>query len=186
MTAPDTTTVLGSIGSALFFGAVTLREKSNRGAKLRRYEREVALGELSVCQPGNALGNARTPQLASLRGKQRVVAVYGPPARLLEALEQCAIYRRRWIQSSVTLVFVESTAARGAGDAAADDAAALDAWRRRAAAAEAQGWLWQPVKPDAWADFFTGLSTKVEQGAWVALSLKGRSCGSGVGTCAHA
>lgn len=155
MTPPDTLTELGSIGAALFFGAVTVREKANRGAKLRRYERESALGELSVAQPGNALGGNKQLRLASLRGKQRVVAVYGPPALLAEALEQCAVYRRRWKQSSVVLVFIEASTASSGADPQ------LDEWRAAATVAEAQGWLWRPVAPAAWSDFFEGLSSKV-------------------------
>lgn len=181
MIPPDTLTIVGSVAAALLFGSLTAREKSVRGAKLRRYERESALGELSVWQPGNALGSNRQPTLASLRGKQRVIAVYGGPAVLESALQSCAIYRRRFVQSSVLLVLVEAPGSGGAGD----DSAALDEWRTRASAAEAQGWLWRPSDPAAWGEFFTSLlgerSASAANGAWVALSLKGRSSGSGVG-----
>ena len=38
------------------------------------------------------------------------------------------------------------------------------------------------MAPAAWAAFFASLSSRVgDGGAWVALTLKGRSCGSGVG-----
>ena len=104
MTEADTLTVVGSGVAALTFGAIALREKSVRGSKLRRYEKEGSLSELSVCQPGNALGGRAQPTLASLRGKKRVVLVYGAPSVLLDALQSCAVYRRRFLQSSVVLV----------------------------------------------------------------------------------
>ena len=87
-------TLVGSGAAALLFGALAAREKSVRGSKMRRYERESLLGELSVCQPGNALGGNRQTTLQALRERQRVIAVYGSPSLLSEALASCAIYGR--------------------------------------------------------------------------------------------
>ena len=170
-------TLVGSGAAALLFGALAAREKSVRGSKMRRYERESLLGELSVCQPGNALGGNRQTTLQALRERQRVIAVYGSPSLLSEALASCAIYRRRLKQSSVVLVLVE---APGSGSTDGE----TEAWRGAAVKAEADGWLWRPSAPDAWSEFFDSLLTERAASAgvaWVALSLNGRSCGSGVG-----
>ena len=54
--------------------------------------------------------------------------------------------------------------------------------------AEAEGWLWQPTDLSAWRGYFLELLSNAatparaaDEGAFFALSLRGRSCASGVG-----
>ena len=98
--------VLSAAASAAF-AALALGEKSNRGKKLVRLERELALGELSVWQPDSPIGARSKPQLlASLRGKRRLIACCAAPSRLLTVARAAAVYRRRFEQSGVVLVLV--------------------------------------------------------------------------------
>uniref|UniRef100_A0A7S4EXI5 Uncharacterized protein n=1 Tax=Chrysotila carterae TaxID=13221 RepID=A0A7S4EXI5_CHRCT len=162
-------------GATALFSFLAYREKASRGAKLRRLEREFELADFTVEQPPSALaGRGSTTTLLALRDKRRVVVVYGSAERLEEMTRAAAIYRRRFTQSGVVLVPVP------ASDVSKP-------WPS-AAAAQAEGWLWKPRDEAAWRDYFTSLlSGRVDSvalgssGAWLALSLKGRSCGSGLG-----
>ena len=182
----DAAGIAGSAGGALLFGYLTYREKQNRGRKLLRLERELSLGDLSIHQPANALGGGqRAVKLLSLREKRRVVALCGSPTVLLAALRQARVYRRRLAQSGVILVGVD-WAGSGVDPAAGGDAAAAE-WAAESRAAESEGWLWQPTELAQWKAFYSELlGARVQaassgEGAWLALSLKGRSCGSGLG-----
>mmetsp|Transcript_52742 Transcript_52742/g.83721 ORF Transcript_52742/g.83721 Transcript_52742/m.83721 type:complete len:521 (-) Transcript_52742:69-1631(-) len=172
--------VSGSIAaaaSALICGLVTNREKELRGRTLRRMDREAILGELSISQPENAM---RSPQVSikSLRGKKRIVAIYGTPSLLLAAVKKAAIYKRRLAQSSIVLVAVPSLAA--------DDAKRQE-WQEFSQIGRRDGWLWQPGDPTRWNEYFEELlsgsqpSTTSTKDAWFAISLSGQSCASGKG-----
>lgn len=163
-----------AFGASALFGALTTREKAARGSKLRRLEREFALAELSISQPGAAVQSlAGVTTLSALRDRRRVVAVYGEKDLLASAVAAAAVYRRRLKQSGVVLVAVL------VGESS-------DAWESQARAAQAAGWLWQPSSKSQWEDYFAellaGRSAGGGDGAWWALSLTGRSCGSGLGT----
>ena len=72
-----------------------------------------------------------------------------------------------------------------AADGDIQDGAGADAGAA-AAAAEAEGWLWQPTRAREWRAYFEELlgergAKAAESGAWLALSLGGRSCGSAFG-----
>lgn len=88
-------------------------------------------------------------------------------------------------QSAIVLVGV-LRAPEGGGTAGDDDAAKAE---RVMAAAEAEGWLGRPTDVARWRSYFDELLSSerarmsaAADGAWLALSLKGRSCGSGLGT----
>ena len=166
--------------STVGFAALTLGEKSSRGGKLRRLESEYALGELSATKPATPLADAKSIRLVDLRDKRRVVAITAPRAVLRQFLSSASIYRRRLAQSGIIVVAVPTDADAGDADAeaAADDGVA------RVAAEE--GWLWQPTQPAVWSEYWAGLlvakgGVVPPAGAWLALSLKGRSVASGVG-----
>eukprot|EP00316_Scyphosphaera_apsteinii_P008227 CAMPEP_0119310626 /NCGR_PEP_ID=MMETSP1333-20130426/19675_1 /TAXON_ID=418940 /ORGANISM="Scyphosphaera apsteinii, Strain RCC1455" /LENGTH=470 /DNA_ID=CAMNT_0007314841 /DNA_START=69 /DNA_END=1481 /DNA_ORIENTATION=- len=174
-------TALGLAGcavSALAFGAAGWSEKKTRGKVLVRMERELRLGELSIWQPYSAIGGDSKRALSDLRGKRRVVALCGEPSKLLAALQSAAVYRRRLAQSGIVLVGVLA-------DGCTDDFVA-SAYSSAARAAEGEGWLWQPTDLVAWRVYFTellsGSGCMIADGAWLALSLQGRSCASGVGS----
>ena len=138
-------------------------------------ERELAVGDLQISQTGSALGGGRPRALSALRGERRVVAISGSPGWLLAELRSAEVYRRRLEQSGVALVCV----------AFGEEAAWADASR----AAEAAGWLWRPADASGWRGYFSDILTAkdgsakaaAEEGAFFALSLRGRSCASGVG-----
>ena len=165
---PPTLQWVLSLLTAAFFGSAALQQKALRGSKLRRLEKEFQLADLEVRQLTASLGSAGVVQLSSLRGRRRVVVVYGDSAELRQAARQAATYRRRLVQSGVVLV----AALRGDGE-----------WPDEVLAGERAGWLWRPVDDAEWAGYLDGLlaSRAVETAAWLALSFKGRSCGSGVG-----
>lgn len=179
----DLPTIAACELGGLFFGALAANEKSLRGKVLLRMDRELSLAGFSIWQPGSAVGGTQKRQLSTLRDRRRVVVMAGPPAMLLGELKRAAIYRRRLEQSGIALVFVAAEEDASGGD----DAAWADAARK----AEAEGWLWQPTDAAAWRSYFDELlsnrASPVSVGtecAWFALSLKGRSCASGVGALA--
>ena len=130
----DTTGQLTAVAASVAFALAAFGEKQSRGRKLVRIERELQLGELSIWQPQAALGGGGARcTVASLRDRRRVVALVGPPALLLEALEGAAVYRRRLAQSGVALVAI---AVQGTSS---DDTSAAD-WTAASGAAEAEGW----------------------------------------------
>ena len=164
--------------STVGFAALAFGEKSSRGAKLRRLESEYALGELSATKPATALADAKSIRLVELRDKRRVVAITAPRAVIRQFLSSASIYRRRLAQSGIIVVAVPTDADEGDDGSSADDGVA------RVAAEE--GWLWQPTQPAVWTEYFAGLlaakgGAVPADGAWLALSLKGRSVASGVG-----
>lgn len=177
--ADNSVAALGiSAVSALGLGGLAYREKAARGQKLRRLEREFSIGELSATQPASPLAGARTVQLAELRDKQRVVAVAAPSAVLAEFVTAASVYRRRLAQSGVILVAVATDSEQAGADGEVGGAAAREA--REA------GWLWRPRQPAAWVAYFGSLleaqgGAVPPSGAWLALSLKGRSVASGLG-----
>ena len=181
--------VVVSLLSALGFGWLAWREKQARGRKLLRLERELSLGELSVCQPANAIRVGQKPiRLESLRNSKRVVVLCGTADVLLRAVRLARVYRRRLAQSGIVLIGVEWTEADSSSlRLLAKPSADERAWTAEQRLAQAEGWLWQPTDAATWADFYTELlGTRVEaaksgDGVWLALSLQGRSCASGLG-----
>ena len=59
-----------SAASSLGFAGLAYREKTARGQKLRRLERELSISELSATQPASPLAGVRTVQLAALRDQR--------------------------------------------------------------------------------------------------------------------
>ena len=172
-------TVALSTMAGLACGLLTVRERAARGRRLRRLDRELSLGDLSIEQPSAAIGGGGRPTVASLRGRRRVVALCAPTAVLERSLEAAAIYRHRLAQSGVVLVAVPL---------GIDNAARGDIWPAVAREAEAEGWLWRPTDLNEWREYFRALiedrrSTEGadDRGCWLALSLAGRSVGSSFG-----
>ncbi|EOD20041.1 hypothetical protein EMIHUDRAFT_102051 [Emiliania huxleyi CCMP1516] len=171
----DARGLAGCAAASLLFGSLAARERGLRGKVLLRMERELAVGDLQISQTGSALGGGRPRALSALRGERRVVAISGSPGWLLAELRSAEVYRRRLEQSGVALVCV----------AFGEEAAWADASR----AAEAAGWLWRPADASGWRGYFSDILTAkdgsakaaAEEGAFFALSLRGRSCASGVG-----
>jgi len=178
----DALTLGVSAASSILFGTLAVREKQRRGKVLLRLDRELRIGDLSIWQPRSAVGGGQPRQLKDLRGKRRVVVLGGSPRALLDELGRAAVYKRRLEQSGVVLVCVPL-------DAAADTSSEVAAsWAARASEAEAAGWVWQPTDIAQWREYFAELlsgrttpADAAQSGAWFALSLRGRSCASGVG-----
>lgn len=183
----DAAGLVGSAASALLFAFMTVREKSNRGRNLLRLERELSLGELSINQPANSLGGGqRSVKLESLREKRRVVIFSGSPVVMLAALQQARVYRRRLVQSGIVLVGIDWPTD---GTVSGGTDAPMKSWEAERQAAESEGWLWRPTDQSRWRTFYADLlGERVRaagaggDGVWFALSLKGRSCASGLGT----
>ena len=172
--------ILSSEFAAVLFGALAAREKSLRGKVLLRLDRELSLASFGIWQPGSAVGGTKRRQMSELRGRRRVVVVSGSPSVLLAELQRASVYKRRLEQSGVSLVFVPTA---GSGSDASE------AWSAAAQKGEAEGWLWQPTELARWQRYFDellvgrrGNQGKVDECAWFALTLRGRSCASGVGT----
>ena len=151
-----------------------MRERGARGSTLRRLEREFARADLGITQPAAAVQSLTgVTRLAKLRDRRRVVSVYGTADVLSSAAAAAAVYRRRLKQSGVVLIAVLA-------------GPTTEAWESQARLAQAAGWLWQPSNSQEWVDYFSellaGRSAEGGAGAWWALSLTGRSCGSGLGT----
>lgn len=171
--ASDPATIAASAASSLGFGFAAFNTKKVRGRKLQRLERELAASKLSVWQPNNPLGAKARSTLEQLRSTRRVVAICAPPTVLTTAIESAGVYRRRFAESGIVLVAI---APPGSEESSA--------WTTAATAAERQGWLWQPTSSKDWSGYFTellGSRATLEGGAFFALSLKGRSVGSGLG-----
>mmetsp|Transcript_3877 Transcript_3877/g.5005 ORF Transcript_3877/g.5005 Transcript_3877/m.5005 type:complete len:506 (+) Transcript_3877:94-1611(+) len=179
--------LVGCVLSSVLFGGLAAYERQLRGKVLLRYDRESQLGELSIWQPRAALGGSKKEQIKSLKDKKRVVALYGSPSVLLAAVQRAAIYRRRLKQSGTVLIAVPTP-----GTDAADEK-----WQNLAVQGEVEGWLWQPLELNSWREYFQDLlegpsknkgttpeGIAATEGAFFALSLKGRSCASGTGAIA--
>ena len=172
---------IGCAAASVVFGALAAREKSLRGKVLVRLDRELSVGDLSIMQPGSAVGTGRQARaLSAFRNKMRLVAVAGAPSTLLDEVRRAAVYKRRLAQSSVALVCVPFDEA--------NDAAAAE-WSKVSRLCEGQGWLWQPVDPPRWRAYYEeilrardgSVKAAAADGAFFALSLRGRSCASAVG-----
>ena len=172
----DMSVIAASAASAIGFGLFTVGEKKSRGRKLLRIERELAVSKLSVWQPNNPLGAQGRSSVEALQGKRRVLAICAPPAVLTSAIESIAVYRRRLGEAGVVLVAIAPP-----GD---DSSAAAAAWEAASTVAEREGWLWQPTSAREWHAYFVellGSRASLDGGAFFALSLRGKSVGSGLG-----
>ena len=137
---------IGCAAASVVFGALASREKSLRGKVLVRLDRELSVGDLSIMQPGSAVGTGRQARaLSAFRNTMRVVAVAGAPSTLLDEVRRAAVYKRRLAQSSVALVCVPFDEA--------NDAAAAE-WSKVSRLCEGQGWLWQPADPPRWRAYY--------------------------------
>ena len=141
----DATALLGqyaaALGGAVLFSSLTVQERARRGTKLRRYEKEFALGDLSVTQEAAVGGSLASARIVALRDRRRVVALRSSPSKLESLLQDAAVYRRRLAQSGVVLVAVPTGGALPP----------------IAAVAEAEGWLWRPTDDRAWFAYFSDL-----------------------------
>ena len=153
-----TTSVAAVVGTAIS-GALFLRNRAARTARMEQIDREYAMGDLRVVYRG-----VRTLTLRDLRGKMRVVAIGG--SRVDATLEEARVYRRRLACANCVVVPVRDAVAPVGG-------------------AESR-WLYAPAEPDEWRAYFDGLLaarrlSEDGEGAWLALTTRGRSVGSGLG-----
>ena len=158
----DVGAAIGATTSAALFAR-------NRGARLNRMEkidREYAMGDLSAIYRG-----VRRTALRELRGKRRVVVLYGTRSVVDSALLEARAYRRRLAAANAVVVPLYTD---GAASAPAPVSEATSVW------------LWAAADPAAWLKYFDELLSARAMsdrggGAWVGLNLRGRTFGSALG-----
>jgi hypothetical protein len=170
-----TANVAAGMGT-LISGALFLRNRSARTARMAKLDRETACGDLRIMRSSSALMPARTNYVRDLRGKSRMVALVGSHATVGGALAEARIYRRRLVAASAIVVPVYTDDDTVDGDSVAG-----------VPAAESEGrWQWAAA-PQQWREYFSellssrSLSLINEQGCWLGLNVRGRSFGSAQG-----
>lgn len=170
---------LGALGSVALFQ----RERSRRTAQLVRIERECALRELPVTLDDGVV--RRTIPLRQLSGERAAVLLLGSPARVRAMLDEARVLAPRLAEAEVLLVGVplSGTAASGA-----DASKAVASARELMLAFGPCSWLGVSAAASKWEAFASDVlglgedrALLSEQGGWIALTRRGRTCGSGLG-----
>ena len=167
----DTSERALSIVTSITSAALFLRERSRRTAQLVRMDRECAISDLGVSFTDAMTGATNKFEVRQLRNKLRLLVVYGDKATLKKAIQEAAVFRRRFVQSEVAFLAVSS------------DGSERTDWNVPENARG--GWLWEAQNAQDWRDYLEEiLATKknaLGKGAWLTLNKKGRSRGSGLG-----
>ncbi|KAJ1617643.1 hypothetical protein T492DRAFT_1098272 [Pavlovales sp. CCMP2436] len=167
---------LAAVGSAALFA----RERGRRTAQIVKLEREYYLRDLPVTLDGNT--GRRTVTLSLLAGSRAAVLILGSAAHVFAELDTARVLAARLGEAEVLVVGVPF----GGGDAEEPVARALLAGLKPAP------WLATAAGPKQWERFaleVLGLQSlelradarPAERGAWIALTRRGRTCGSGLG-----
>jgi hypothetical protein len=151
-------------------GGLFFRNTKARSQRMGKIDLEYRMGDLTVRYRG-----VRVNRLSELRGKKRVVALVGPRALVEQRVAEARVYRRRLSAAGCVVVPVYSD-----GGGAPSAASAVPP-------SEAESvWLWQAADEGAWRAYFEEVvkareMALGEQGAWLGLTLRGRSFGSALG-----
>ena len=170
---PTVSSELGAAGVGVACAALFWRERTRRSNQLRRMEKELNAGSLSVRLPVNKAITSVRPEacLIELRSKRRVVAIRGSKEQLQSSgvLDTLCILRRRLIQSQ-TLVVLIPTDGTTSSDWGLNDEQLGDTL-----------WLADASNMSEWKDYFKELlgDTSADELAWFALNFNGRSIASG-------
>jgi len=176
MTTPAT---VASVGISAFSGYRFVRECTSRARKLTRIEKELNTESLPIRLPTNPFSDnpyskaVTMKVLRSIQSPPRIIALCGNKAKLTEALSQLAIYRNRLSQASVYVVAIPTDGSKQ------KDWQVLDS-------SVYKTWLADSYQPQAWLDYFRGLTTDEASNEdfdfrWFGLSSNGKSFGSGDG-----
>ena len=176
MTIPAT---VASVGISAFCGYRFVRECTSRARKLTRIEKELNTESLPIRLPTNPFSDnpyskaVTMKVLRSIQSPPRIIALCGNKSKLTEALSQLAIYRNRLSQASVYVVAIPTDGSKQ------KDWQALDS-------SVYKTWLADSYQPQAWLDYFRGLTTDEASNEdfdfrWFGLSSNGKSFGSGDG-----
>lgn len=167
---------LGAFGASALFQ----RERGRRTAQLVRLERECALRELPVTLDDGLV--RRTVPLAKLSGERAAVLLLGAPERVRRSLDEARVLAPRLNEAEVLLIGVPLS---GGGEASSAVAAA----RELSLALGPREWLGVAAGARQWERFAAqtlglgdeGSAVLAERGGWIALTRRGRTCGSGLG-----
>ena len=160
-----TTNVAALLGTGIS-GTLFQRNRVARSMRMGKIDQEYRMGDLRARYRG-----VRTSRLSELRGKRRVVALVGPRELVDQRVREARVYRRRLVAADTVVVPVYL-----------DDGGAADV-----VVGEAESrWLWSPAERGAWVSYFDDLLSArgmaaAGKGAWIGLTLKGRSFGSALG-----
>ena len=171
---PSATSSIGAAGVGIACGALFWRERSRRSNQLKRMEKELNAGGLSVTLPVNTAITSVRPEvrLVDLRSKRRVVAIRGSKEQLQSSgvLDALFMLRRRLIQSQTLVVLIPTDGTNSKDELGLNDYQLGDAL-----------WLANPSNLDEWEGYFSELVDNPAGGlAWFALNFNGRSIASGI------
>ena len=172
--APSVSSELGAAGVGAACAALFWRERTRRSNQLRRMEKELNAGSLSVRLPVNKAITSVRPEarLMELRSKRRVVAIRGSKEQLQSTgvLDTLCILRRRLIQSQTLIVLISTDGTRSS-DWGLNDEQLGDTL-----------WLADASNLPEWEDYFKELlvDNSANELAWFALNFNGRSIASGL------
>ena len=171
---PSVTSSVGAAGVGLACGALFWRERSRRSNQLKRMEKELNAGSLSVTLPVNKAISSVRPEvrLVDLKSKRRIVAIRGSKEQFKSSgvLDTIFALRRRMIQSQTLVVLIPTDGTKSNDELGLNDYQLGDAL-----------WLANPSNLNEWEDYFNELIDNPSgQLAWFALNFNGRSIASGV------
>lgn len=162
-----TTLNVGAALSTIISGALFARNRGARQARLEKIEREYALGDLVAIYRG-----FQRKYLRELRGKKRIVVLFGTRAVVNSALSEAFAYRRRLVAADAIVVPIYSDEEGDGNIVQVGEAESF--------------FFWQASKVQSWKAYFEELLSARSlsdegRGLWVGLNLRGRTFGSALG-----
>jgi len=171
-------TTIATIALSLSSGGLFVRECTRRARQLTRIEKELNTESLPIRLPTNPFSEMPYSKpvplqvVRNIKSPPRIIALCGNRSKLSEALSSLAIYRNRLSQASVYVVAVPTDGSTQ------KDWQALDS-------SFYKSWLADSYQPQAWLDYFRGLTNDETSNdfefRWFGLNSSGRSFGSGDG-----
>jgi HAMP domain-containing protein len=171
---PTLTSSVSAAGIGAACAALFWRERSRRSNQLKRMEKELNAGSLSVRLPVNTAISSVRPEvrLVELRSKRRIIAIRGSKEQLKlnGVLDTLCVLRKRFVQSQTLVVLVPTGGTLSKADWGLDNYQLGDAL-----------WLGDACNLAEWENYFSELvDNPGDKLAWFALNFNGRSIASGL------
>ncbi|KAL7502580.1 hypothetical protein ACHAXN_001170 [Cyclotella atomus] len=171
---PTFSSSIGAAGLGVACAALFWRERTRRSNQLKRMEKELNAGDLSVRLPVNTAITSVRPEtcLMELKSKRRIIAIRGSKEQLQSSgvIDSLCFLRRRLLQSQILVVLIPTDGVKSKNDWGFDNNQLGDAL-----------WLGDACNLAEWEDYFNELvENPSNELAWFALNFNGRSIASGL------